>query len=291
MKRMLFESLPDGYMQVSIEEAGIRATVLSPESINVSSGNVLNIYKGVILRIEPSLDACFIDYGEERAGFLPFTEVATGYFRKGTDARTPTIKNALQVGQEIIVQVQHPASDTPEENRGAVLTTFITLPGRHLLLLPKENQRRHAQLPDLHQQALQKRLALPRDIPFTVRDSGFNCSAAEAKHDWAYLEQLWCAIEAAGNMAAKAPFLIYQDDSFVIRAIRENFQPDIEEIVADSNEIHEQLVQYMQHVMPAMAHRVKHANARQSSHFAVAEEVPVQPGKTLLARLRNLFGW
>lgn len=284
MKRMLFESLPDGDMQVSIEEAGIRTSLISLESINEGAKNTSNIYMGVISRIEPSLNACFINYGEDHHGFLPFQEVASSYFLKGTKLRNTQIDDALKVGQELIVQVQQP--DGIEQ--GVSLTTFVTLPGRYLLLLPRHDEGKQAQAPDLHQQALQKRLALSSDMPFTVRDSGFNCSIDEAQYDLGYLRQLWSAIKGTAG-SVPAPFLIYQDDSIVIQAIRDHFQQDIEEIIVDRMDIYEQLTQYMQHVMPTMAHRVKHANARQSRNDAVVQEVSGQPSKTLLARLRNLF--
>lgn len=285
MKRMLFESLPDGDMQVIIEESGIRTSLISPESIHEGSKNTSNIYMGVISRIEPSLNACFINYGEEHHGFLPFPEVASSYFRKGSKLRNAPIDEALKVGQELIVQVQQP----DETEQGASLTTFVTLPGRYLLLLPRHDEGKQAQAPDMHQQALQKRLTLSSDLPFTVRDSGFNCNINEAQHDLRYLQQLWSAIKGTAG-SFPAPFLIYQDDSIVIQAIRDHFQQDIEEIIVDRMDIYEQLIQYMQHVMPTMAHRVKHANARQSRSIAVEQEVPVQSSKTLLARLRNLFG-
>lgn len=281
---MLFESRTDGEVQVSIEEAGMRSSLICPTSINGVSKNALNIYLGVISRIEPSLNGCFINYGEKHDGFLPFQEIAPIYFCKETKFPDTQINKVLKIGQEFIVQVQQ----SQEAAHDVPLTTFVTLFGRYLVLFPRHDKCLQDQVPDLHQQALQKHLTLRSDVPFRLRNAGFNCRLDQAQYDLRYLRQLWSAIEGAAK-SSPGPFLIYQDDSIIIRTIRDHFQEDIEEILVDNEDTYAQLSQYMQHVMPEMASRVRHVNSGQSTSFAARKEMPGKNGETLLARLRNLF--
>ncbi|HEY0585705.1 MAG TPA: Rne/Rng family ribonuclease, partial [Pseudoduganella sp.] len=216
-----------------------------------------NIYKGVITRIEPSLEACFVSYGEDRHGFLPFKEVARSYFREGVDVRNASVKEALREGQEIMVQVEK----EERGNKGAALTSFISLAGRYLVLMPNNprgggvSRRVEGEERQELRETMDK-LDLPQGMSVIARTAGIGRTVEELQWDLNYLMQLWRAIEGASK-AASGAFLIYQESSLVIRAIRDYFQPDIGEILIDTDEIYEQAHQFMSHVMPDMVHRVK----------------------------------
>jgi ribonuclease E len=216
-----------------------------------------NIYKGVITRIEPSLEACFVNYGEERHGFLPFKEVSRAYFKDGIDVRSAGIKDALREGQEIIVQVEK----EERGNKGAALTSFISLAGRYLVLMPNNPRgggvsRRIEGDDRTELREAMGQLTVPDGMSIIARTAGIGRSAEELQWDLSYLMQLWTAIdEAAGGN--QAPLLIYLESSLVIRAIRDYFQPDIGEILIDTDEIFEQASSFMSVVMPDNMSRVK----------------------------------
>jgi ribonuclease E len=216
-----------------------------------------NIYKGVITRIEPSLEACFVNYGEERHGFLPFKEVSRAYFKDGIDVRSAGIKDALREGQEIIVQVEK----EERGNKGAALTSFISLAGRYLVLMPNNPRgggvsRRIEGEDRTELREAMGQLTVPDGMSIIARTAGIGRSAEELQWDLSYLMQLWTAIdEAAGSN--QAPLLIYLESSLVIRAIRDYFQPDIGEILIDTDEIFEQASSFMSVVMPDNMSRVK----------------------------------
>ncbi|WP_431479059.1 ribonuclease E/G [Massilia eburnea] len=209
-------------------------------------------------RIEPSLEACFVSYGEDRHGFLPFKEVARSYFREGVDVRNASVKEALREGQEIMVQVEK----EERGNKGAALTSFISLAGRYLVLMPNNPRgggvSRRVEGEERQETARNHGQAGPAtrhvgDCPY-CRASAVPWKSCSGTLN--YLMQLWRAIEGASKGATGA-FLIYQESSLVIRAIRDYFQPDIGEILIDTDEIYEQAHQFMSHVMPDMVHRVK----------------------------------
>ncbi|MEZ0238066.1 MAG: Rne/Rng family ribonuclease, partial [Methylophilaceae bacterium] len=205
---------------------------------------------------EPSLEACFVNYGTDRHGFLPFKEVARSYFQDGADGRA-SIKEALREGQELIVQV-----DKDERgNKGAALTTFISLAGRYLVLMPNNPRgggvSRRIEGEDRNElRDLISQLEVPSGMSVIARTAGIGRNLEELQWDLNYLLQLWTAVESASTIQ-KGAFLIYQEGSLVIRAIRDYFQPDIGEILIDTPEIHEQALQFMNHVMPANVSRVK----------------------------------
>lgn len=216
-----------------------------------------NIYKGVITRIEPSLEAAFVDYGTERHGFLPFKEIARSYFQDKPDAGRARIQDVIKEGQEVIVQV-----DKDERgSKGAALTTFISLAGRYLVLMPNnprgggvsrrvEGEERN-ELRDTMAQ-----LEVPNGMSIIARTAGIGRTAEELQWDLNYLTQLWTAIEEASNFQPGA-YLIYQESSLVIRAIRDYFSADIGEILIDTADVYEQALQFMNHVMPGNVNRVK----------------------------------
>jgi ribonuclease E len=255
MKRMLFNATQQEELRVAIVD-GQKLIDIDIETTGREQRKS-NIYKGVITRIEPSLEACFVNYGEERHGFLPFKEVARTYFKEGVDVRNASIKEALREGQEIMVQVEK----EERGNKGAALTSFVSLAGRYLVLMPNNPRgggvSRRVEGEDRQElRETMDQLDLPSGMSVIARTAGIGRNVDELQWDLNYLMQLWRAIEGAGKSAPGA-FLIYQESSLVIRAIRDYFQPDIGEILIDTDDIYEQAQQFMSHVMPDMVHRVK----------------------------------
>jgi ribonuclease E len=256
MKRMLFNATHAEELRVAIVD-GQKLIDLDIETAGKEQRKS-NIYKGVITRIEPSLEAAFIDYGNERHGFLPFKEVSRAFFQNPeADPARVSIKEALREGQELIVQV-----DKDERgNKGAALTTFISLAGRYLVLMPNnprgggvsrrvEGEERN-ELRDTISQ-----LEVPPGMSIIARTAGIGRSVEELNWDLNYLMQLWTAIETAARQQSGA-YLIYQEGSLVIRAIRDYFHQEIGEILIDTESIYEQARQFMGHVMPQNVSRVK----------------------------------
>ena len=216
-----------------------------------------NIYKAVVTRVEPSLEACFVDYGEDRHGFLPFKEISRNYFASGVPVNQARIQDVIREGQELMVQVEK----EERGNKGAALTTFVSLAGRYVVLMPNNPRgggvsRRiegddRAELKENMDQ-----LEYPAGSSIIARTAGIGRSAPELQWDLNYLIKLWTAIEGAGK-GGKGAFLIYQESSLVIRAIRDYFNSDIGDILFDTDDVYEQAKQFMAHVMPEHEHRVK----------------------------------
>src|SRR5437660_3321923 len=265
MKRMLFNATQAEELRVAIVD-GQKLIDLDIESASKEQRKS-NIYKAVITRVEPSLEACFVDYGTDRHGFLPFKEIsrtsqklAASPRADGEDGDEPTsrrVQEQLREGQELIVQV-----DKDERgNKGAALTTYISLAGRYLVLMPNnprgggvsrrvEGEERN----ELRDAVAQ--LEVPRGMSVIARTAGIGRSLEELQWDLNYLMQLWHAVEDAAKLQAGA-YLIYQESSLVIRAIRDYFHPDIGEILIDTEGVYEQAQQFMSHVMPGNVSRVK----------------------------------
>jgi ribonuclease E len=216
-----------------------------------------NIYKAVVTRVEPSLEACFVDYGEDRHGFLPFKEISKTYFAQGVPVSQARINDVIKEGQELLVQVEK----EERGNKGAALTTFVSLAGRYVVLMPNNPRgggvsRRiegddRAELKEAMDQ-----LEYPNGMSIIARTAGIGRSAPELQWDLNYLLKLWNAIDGAAK-SGKGAFLIYQESSLVIRAIRDYFNHDIGDILIDTDDIYEQAQQFMAHVMPEHAARVK----------------------------------
>jgi len=255
MKRMLFNATQSEELRVAIVD-GQKLIDLDIESAGKEQRKS-NIYKGIITRIEPSLEAAFVNYGTDRHGFLPFKEVARAYFLNNVDGGRARIQDVLKEGQELIVQV-----DKDERgNKGAALTTFISLAGRYLVLMPNNPRgggvSRRIEGEDRNElRDVMAQLEVPNGMSIIARTAGIGRNFEELQWDLNYLLQLWTAIEGASTMQS-GPFLIYQEGSLVIRAIRDYFQPDIGEILIDTPDIHEQAIQFMNHVMPGNVPRVK----------------------------------
>jgi ribonuclease E len=215
-----------------------------------------NIYKAVVTRVEPSLEACFVDYGEDRHGFLPFKEISRQYFAEGVSVSQARIQDVIKEGQSLLVQVEK----EERGNKGAALTTFVSLAGRYVVLMPNNPRgggvsRRiegddRAELKEAMDQ-----LEYPKGMSIIARTAGIGRSAPELQWDLNYLLKLWTAIDGATQ--GKGAFLIYQESSLVIRAIRDYFNNDIGDILIDTDDIYDQAQQFMSHVMPEFAPRVK----------------------------------
>jgi ribonuclease E len=255
MKRMLFNATQQEELRVAIVD-GQKLIDIDIEAAGREQRKG-NIYKGVITRIEPSLEACFVNYGEERHGFLPFKEVARSYFKEGVDVRNASIKDALREGQEIIVQVEK----EERGQKGAALTSFISLAGRYLVLMPNNPRgggvSRRIEGEDRQElREAMAQLEVADGMSIIARTAGIGRDATELQWDLSYLMQLWKAIDEAAK-GNSAPLLIYLESSLVIRAIRDYFQPDIGEILIDTDDIYEQAAAFMSVVMPDNLPRVK----------------------------------
>ena len=255
MKRMLFNATHSEELRVAIVD-GQKLIDIDIESAGHESRKS-NIYKGVITRVEPSLEACFVNYGEERHGFLPFKEISKAFFKQGADVSRGRIQDVLEEGQQVIVQV-----DKEERgNKGAALTTYISLAGRYLVLMPNNPRgggvSRRVEGEDRQElRETMDKLEIPAGMSMIARTAGIGRNAEELQWDLNYLLQLWRAIEQAAGSAPGA-FLIYQESSLVIRAIRDYFTSDIGELLIDTEDIHDQAHQFMAHVMPDNVGKVK----------------------------------
>jgi ribonuclease E len=294
MKRMLFNATHPEEIRVAIVD-GQKLIDLDIETLGKEQRKG-NIYKGIVTRVEPSLEAAFIDYSADRHGFLPFKEVCRQYFGEGIDPARARIQDVLKEGQEVLVQVEK----DERGNKGAALTTFISLAGRYVVLMPNnprgggvsrrvEGEERN----ELRDTVAQ--LDVPQGMSIIARTAGIGRTVEELNWDLGYLLQLWHAVEDAaapqyeytetveveenGNRrnvtrtvptpeatrpdgsrnrrVAPSAFLIFEESSLVIRAIRDYFQPDIGEILIDNQAIHDHVKAFMGYVMPANMARVK----------------------------------
>jgi len=244
-----------------------------------------NIYKAVVTRVEPSLEACFVDYGEDRHGFLPFKEISRQYFKEGVEVRSAKISDVIKEGQELLVQVEK----EERGNKGAALTTFVSLAGRYLVLMPNNprgggvSRRIEGDEREELKEAMDQ-LEYPKGMSLIARTAGIGRSAAELQWDLNYMLKLWTAIDEAST-AGKGAYLIYQESSLVIRAIRDYFTADIGEILIDTDDIYEQAKQFMLHVMPDQSNRVKRYrdDAALFSRFQIEHQI-----ETAFARTVNL---
>ncbi len=249
MKRMLINATQPEELRVAIVD-GQKLYNLDIESPGREQKKA-NIYKGVITRVEPSLEAAFVDYGSERHGFLPLKEISRSYFgqelKPGAKA---SIKDLIKEGREVVIQI-----DKEERgNKGAALTTFVSLAGRYLVLMPNNPRaggvsRRidGADRSELREALSQ--LEIPEDMGLIVRTAGVGKSPEELQWDLDYLLQLWDAIKTSGE-SRKAPFLIYQESDIIIRSIRDHLRADIGEIVVDNREMYRRAEEFIQQVMP-----------------------------------------
>ena len=255
MKRMLFNATQPEELRVAMVD-GQKLIDLDIETIGKEQRKS-NIYKAVITRLEPGLEAAFVDYGCDRHGFLPYKEISPSCFDKDVEFSRNRIGEILREGQELIVQVDKDERGT----KGAALTTYISLAGRYLVLIPNKSRsggvsrrifgEERTELRDVMSQ-----LEIPESMSIIARTAGIGRNAEELQWDLNYLAQLWAAIEDAAKNQSGV-FLIYQESSLVIRAIRDYFHKEIGEILIDNKEIYDQAYQFMAHVMPGNADRLK----------------------------------
>ncbi|MEQ1589357.1 MAG: Rne/Rng family ribonuclease [Gallionella sp.] len=254
MKRMLFNATQPEELRVAIVD-GQKLIDLDIETAGKEQQKS-NIYKAVITRLEPSLEACFVEYGGNRHGFLPFKEIAPEYYQPGCPSR-PSIKEAMREGQELLVQVEK----DERGNKGAALTTFISLAGRYIVLMPNNpsgggvSRRIEGEERNELREVL-SHVEVPQGMSIIARTAGIGRNEEELQWDLDYLKQLWDAIEGAAA-SEKAPSLIYLESSLVVRAIRDYFNPEIGEILIDTEDVYQQALAFMSTVMPNNVDRIK----------------------------------
>jgi ribonuclease E len=217
-----------------------------------------NIYKGRITRIEPSLEACFVDYGVPRHGFLPLKEISSEYFvRQPEGGDRVQIRDVLREGQEIVVQVDKEERGT----KGAALTTYISLAGRFIVLMPNNagaggvSRRIQGEERDIVRQSLEE-LAPPDGMGCIVRTAGVGRSPEELRWDMDYLLRVWEAIKQV-VVTRPAPFLIYQEGNAIVRALRDHFNDEIGEVLIDDPTVHQDALEFMERVLPHNLRKLK----------------------------------
>ncbi len=258
MKRMLINATQPEELRVAMVD-GQRLYDLDIENRTRVSKKA-NVYKAKITRVEPSLEAAFVDFGADRHGFLPLKEISREYFSRkpsSSEGGRPKIKELVKEGTEIVVQV-----DKEERgNKGAALTTFISLAGRYLVLMPNNpraggiSRRIEGEERDELRQALSS-LTIPDGMGVIVRTAGIGRSAEELQWDLDYLCQLWESIQRASDEKS-ASFLILQESNVVIRAIRDYLRQDIGEVLIDNQEAYDEASAFVTQVMPHFQNRIK----------------------------------
>ncbi len=255
MKRMLINATQREELRVAI----VDGQTLYDLDIEIPSREQRksNIYKGRITRVEASLEACFVEYGAERHGFLPVKEISRDYFTPGLDPHKATIRELLKEGQEVVVQVEK----EERGNKGAALTTFISLAGRYMVLMPNNPKAGGVsrRIEGEDRQALKEALdhvTVPDDVGLIVRTAGLGRDAEELQWDLDYLLQLWKSISEAA-VKQRAPFLIYQESKLFIRALRDYLRSDIGEILVDEESLYNDARDFMQQVMPNALRKLK----------------------------------
>tara|TARA_R110001583_G_scaffold177418_2_gene332545 strand:- start:50997 stop:53480 length:2484 start_codon:yes stop_codon:yes gene_type:complete len=251
MKRILINATHDEELRVAMVD-GQRLFDLD---IDIPSREQKkgNIYKGKITRVEPSLEAVFVEYGSERQGFLPLKEISKSYFKQkngDNESGRINVQDVLSVGQELVIQIEK----EERGNKGAALTTMISLAGRYLVLMPNSpraggiSRRIEGDERAELQEALRS-LTVPEGMGMIVRTAGVGKQTEELQWDLEYLVQLWTAIDNA-TKERKAPFLVYQESNIIIRALRDYLRKDIGEILVDSPEMYQTGYDFMRMVMP-----------------------------------------
>ncbi|GMR20531.1 MAG: Rne/Rng family ribonuclease [Gammaproteobacteria bacterium] len=258
MKRMLFNATHSEELRLAIVD-GQRLLDLDIES-SAAQNKKGNIYKGRVTRVEPSLEAAFVDYGTQRQGFLPLKEISRIYFQNmesGKPISQMRIQDVIKEGQEFIVQIDKEERGT----KGAALTTFISLAGRFLVLMPNNPKgggiSRRIEGEDRAQlREAMSQLDTPDDYALIARTAGIGKSAEELQWDLDYLAHLWDAISKAATERS-APFLIYQESNLVVRAIRDYLRSDVGEILVDNKDIFERMRKFIEQVSPHNLSKLK----------------------------------
>ncbi|MCW9015976.1 MAG: Rne/Rng family ribonuclease, partial [Kangiellaceae bacterium] len=255
MKRMLINATQPEEVRVALVD-GQKLYDLDIELVGREQKKA-NIYKGKVTRVEPSLEAAFVDYGAERHGFLPLKEISREYFVEKNFRGRPNIKDAIAEGQEVIIQI-----DKEERgNKGAALTTFISLAGCYLVLMPNNpraggiSRRIEGEEREELRNAM-RNIHTPKGMGCIVRTAGVGRNAEELEWDMAVLQNLWSAIKKAAA-DRPAPFLIHQESDVIIRSLRDYLRSDIGEIIVDKKEVFEKVKRQIEFIRPTFANRVK----------------------------------
>ncbi len=254
MKRMLINATQQEEMRVALVD-GQHLYDLDIENVATKQKKA-NIYKGKITRIEPSLEACFVDYGSERHGFLPFKEISKEYFKNPQDHQM-AVKDQLEEGLELIIQVER----EERGNKGAALTTYISLAGRYLVLMPNNPRaggvsRRISGKSRAEIRDAMADLVVPEEMGLIVRTAGMGRTSEELQWDLDYLIMLWEAIQDAGKQHS-APLLIFQESNIIIRALRDYYRSDIGEILIDDEEVFKEAEVFINTIMPQIGDKIK----------------------------------
>ena len=257
MKRMLINATQPEELRVAIAE-GQHLFDLDIE-VPSQEQKKSNVYKGKITRVEPSLEACFVEFGSTRHGFLPLKEICESAYAKGASKKGGklAIRDVVREGQEIIIQVEK----EERGNKGAALTTYISLAGRYLVLMPTNptaggvSRRITGNDRDHLREQLQK-VTTPDNVGIIIRTAGVGRDAEELQWDLDYLLQLWTAIEQAAA-TKPSPFLIHQESNLFIRALRDHLRNDIGEILIDNEIVYNDAREFMQQVMPHNLNKLK----------------------------------
>jgi len=257
MKRMLINATQPEELRVALVD-GQRLYDLDIEN-RTRTQKKSNIYKGKITRVEPSLEAAFVEYGADRHGFLPLKEISRQYFKKGSGGGEgrPKIKDLVKEGQEVVIQVEK----EERGNKGAALTTFISLAGRYMVLMPNNPRaggisRRIEGDERSELREAMRNLTIPEGCGIIVRTAGIGRSAEELQWDLDYLLHLWETIDTEAQQSS-APHFLFQESNVVIRAIRDYLRPDIGEVIVDSPEVFQLASAFIQQVMPNDHNKVK----------------------------------
>jgi len=259
MKRMLFNATHPEELRVAIVD-GQKLLDLDIESSS-NAQRKGNIYQGRVTRVEPSLEAAFVDYGAERQGFLPLKEISRSHFRNfspSTPMAQVRIKDVIEEGQKLLVQVEKDERGT----KGAALTTFISLAGRYLVLMPNNPKgggisRRidGEERSDLRE--AMSGLECPPEHSLIARTAGIGKSPEELQWDLDFLLQLWAVIAEAAD-SQEPPFLVYQESNLIVRTLRDHLRGDIQEILIDEGSVFERASRFMTQVMPHNSAKLKH---------------------------------
>ncbi len=254
MKRMLINATQPEELRVAL----VDGQKLYDFDIEVPSKEQKksNIYKGIITRVEPSLEAAFVNYGAEKHGFLPFKEIAPEY-RTGDGEEAKSSKANIREGQEIVVQIEK----EERGNKGAALTTYISLAGTYLVLMPNNPKAGgiSRRIEGENRSELRETMAaleIPDTMGLIIRTAGSDKSAEELQWDLNYLMQLWDAIDRSSR-EQNAPFLIFQESNVIIRALRDHLRGDIDEILIDQEGAFKLASNFLKQVMPHNLNKAK----------------------------------
>ena len=272
MKRMLFNATQAEELRVAIVD-GQNLVDLEIETLGKEQRKG-NVYKGIITRIEPSLEACFVDYGTDRHGFLPFKEVSRSYFQ-GYEGGRARIQDVLKEGQEVIVQVEK----DERGNKGAALTTFVSLAGRYLVLMPNNPKGGgiSRQISGSVREELKEMLAslnVPRGMSVIVRTAGIGRSQEELQLDLQHLLDLWAQIQNTAS-SGPSPMLVHQEAGVVTRAIRDYLRDDVAEILIDSEQAYNEAYNFVKAVMPRQIDKLKTYTLNEPlfAHFGIESQI------------------